>query len=382
LRPKDVGTVKRTLIIFLLTAVHAAMAAGPESVGTADRSLWPQAISSPAAFDRASRAEMLVFAATLSETSRQAPEAMEAAFRIKKVNPASVQKVTNDLAARILANWAKASKSCGKGELFCPTARDFEDLASAGRAMAAGLPPEYRNWHANAQQFHQKYVNELLRLAALFPAVTSEIDVFSSLERTGFELPDKQFLLTFDDGPTDKGGTTDKLLEILKSNGLHASFYMLGERLQARIKQSDTTSLAASYQGQCVAMHGWKHDSHAKIEAWQQSVLDTRDLVKATFPRQYTPWFRPPYGQRKPDSGDFFRKNDLGVALWNIDSQDWNSHVDGMAAAQRVYTLLLLWRHGVVLFHDVHDKALTAVPWLLEHGKGAGITWQDCATYH
>jgi peptidoglycan-N-acetylglucosamine deacetylase len=373
--------MKNAIVITLLMFVPATWAAGPESVGTADRSLWPQSISSPAAFDRASRAEMLVFAAILSESSVQGPAAMQAAFRIKHVNQASVEKVTKELAARIMMNWALAAKTCDKSELFCPAARDFKDLAAAGLTMTNSLPPEYRNWHANAEQFHQKYANELLRLAALFPAVTSEIDVFSPEERNGFELPDKRFLLTFDDGPTDKGGTTDKLLEILKSNDLHASFYVLGERLEARLEQSDPSSLVASFQGQCVALHGWKHDSHAKIENWQQSVLDTRDLVKATFPRQYTPWFRPPYGQRKPDSGEFFRKNALGVALWNIDSQDWNSHVSGMDAAQRVYTLLLLWRHGVVLFHDVHDKALTAVPWLLEHGKGVGITWQDCSTY-
>ena len=106
-----------------------------------------------------------------------------------------------ELAARTMTNWTLAAKSCDKSEPFCPTVRDFKDLAAAGMAMANSLPPEYRNWHANAQQFHQKYVNELLRLAALFPAVTSEIDVFSPLERKGFELPDKQFLLTFDDGP-------------------------------------------------------------------------------------------------------------------------------------------------------------------------------------
>ena len=375
--------MKKAILITLLMCGSGPRAAGPESVGVADRVLWPRAVSSPAAFDRASRAEMLVFAALLSDTAKQEPAQLQAAFRIKQVNQASVERVTKDLANRIMTNWALASTSCGKSksEPFCPAVHDFRELAAAGMAMEGSLPPEYRRWHVNAKQFHQKYVNEQLRLAALFPAVTSEIDVFSTVERSGVELPDRHFLLTFDDGPTDKGGTTDKLLGILNQNDLHASFYMLGERLEARLKQSDAVSLAAGFRGQCVAMHGWKHESHAKIDNWQQSVLSTRDLLQATFPQQYVPWFRPPYGQRKPDSGEFFQKNGLGVALWNIDSQDWNSHVSGMDAAQRVYTLLLLWRHGVVLFHDVHDKALTAVPWLIEHGKGVGLTWQDCSTY-
>jgi hypothetical protein len=41
----------------------------------------------------------------------------------------------------------------------------------------------------------------------------------------------------------------------------------------------------------------------------------------------------------------------------------------------RVLTLMLLWRHGVVLFHDVHPAARKALPALLDVG---GVTWLDC----
>lgn len=373
--------MKKVIAIFLFIYAYPLFAAGPETIAFSERSLWPEPINSTLAFDRASRAEILVFAEVLSDITQQNDVALQTQLHIKRVNLASVEHIRDKLTARLLKNWQTASASCLSNDMFCQQINTVPEMIAAGKELSGNLPESYHSWYLNARLFHKNYANELIRLAALFPAVSSEIDTFSTLEHDGFELPDRQFLLTFDDGPTHQKGSTDALLSLLAQNNIHASFYMLGERLQARLKQNDPTNLAEIFQGQCTALHGWEHQSHAKWANWQKSVIDTRDLVKATFPQQYRPWFRPPYGQRKPDSADFFKKNDLQVALWNIDSQDWNSHVTGNDAAQRVFTLMLLWRHGVILFHDVHSKALTAVPWLLEHSLDTGISWKDCQTY-
>ena len=71
----------------------------------------------------------------------------------------------------------------------------------------------------------------------------------------------------------------------------------------------------------------------------------------------------------------------LTVALWNIDSQDWNSHISAAEAGQRVLNLMLLWRRGVILFHDIHTKAQQAVPWLINNTQQSGIVWDDCRDY-
>ena len=373
--------MKKLIALLLLIYATSLLAAGPETVAFSNRSLWPDAIDSQPAFDQASRAEILVFAEALSEVATQDTATLKAKLHIKKVNLASVERIRKKLAVHLLENWRAAAKSCDSSDVFCPKINTGQDMVAAGKELAGKLPEPYRAWHGNTNLFHKNYANELIRLAALFPAVTSEIDTFSIIEHDGFELPDRQFLLTFDDGPTNKNGNTDALLSVLNQADLHASFYMLGERLQARLKQNDPSTLAKLFQNQCTALHGWEHQSHAKWAKWQESITKTLALAKATFPKQYSPWFRPPYGQRKPDSEEFFKKQGLQVALWNIDSQDWNNHVSGDDAAQRVFTLMLLWRHGVVLFHDVHPKALVAVPWLLEHTSGTGVSWKDCQTY-
>lgn len=367
----------------LSTAVLAlpVLAAGPEAVAQADRSLWPEAMTSSSSFDKASRAEILVFAGALAEVAAQDDAALKEQLKIKQVDRGSVQKVQKRLLTQLLANWKQATTTCTSTELFCPAVNSADSLLAASHALTAQLPGQYRPWYDNALAFHKRYAGELVRLAALFPRISSEIDTFSSVEKDGSELPDRHFLLTFDDGPTNKNGSTDDLLPILDKAGLHATFYMLGERLEARLKQDSAASLQQGYAKQCVAMHGWQHQSHAKWSEWQSSVLKTRDLAKQTFPKQYRPWFRPPYGQRQSDSGAFFSSNGLGVALWNIDSQDWNNHVKASNAGQRVFTLMLLWRHGVILFHDIHPKAIDAVPWLLANTAKTGVVWDDCRSY-
>lgn len=374
--------MKRWLAGLCLAVVAlSGQAAGPQTVAQSDRSLWPEPLNSSANFDRASRAEMLVFADALTGTTTQSDALLKEQLHLKQLDRESIQSIQKRLLDQLWVNWQQAASSCKAGDAFCPSFSSVEALVAASHTLATQMPVKYRPWYDNAQAFHQAYAGELVRLAALFPKTSSEISTFSAIEHNGFELPDRHFLLTFDDGPTNAQGNTDHLLPLLDKSGLHATFYLLGERLADRLNHTPAPSLQQAYAQQCVAMHGWQHQSHAKWSDWQKSVLDTRDLVKQTFPSQYRAWFRPPYGQRLSDSGSFFSHQGLQVALWNIDSQDWNSHVKAADAGQRVLTLMLLWRRGVILFHDIHAKAEVAVPWLLNNTAQAGVVWQDCHGY-
>lgn len=367
--------------LLALLQINSAGAAGPEAIGRIDRALWPEKIESPETYDRASRAEILVFSAALAEVSALDESQLKTELRIKSADVAAVKRVRDRLAQLLLQNYQAASKTCSTDGQFCPPVASPAALFAAARALDAAVPAKYLPWFENARLFHRRYAGELVRLAALFPKVSSEIDVFNSDERQGFELADGHFLLTFDDGPSSKAGNTDLLIGTLAQYSVHATFYVLGERLEARKQVQGAAAMQTLYDGHCVALHGWQHQSHVKWAAWQTSILDTQRLAKEIFPTAYRPFFRPPYGQRRNDSGPFFSANGLQVGLWNIDSQDWNNKVTGSDAAQRVLTLMLLWRRGVVLFHDVHNKAQVAVPWLLKQTRSAGVTWDDCRQY-
>ena len=371
--------MKRWMFGALCALAPAVHAAGPSAVATIDRALWPEATTTTAAFDRASRAEILAFAHALTESQNDGDDALKTRLGIKEIDRASFERVRERLWKELARNYAAASKRCAKDDVFCAPAADAAALRALAQGFTAVPDAKYQAWYDSAAAFHRAYRDELLRLAALFGRTNSEIDTLNDNERRGEELPDKQFELTFDDGPSRSGGTSDAVAAMLKQQSLSATFYVLGERLEERIKAN--AQPAALYEGQCVGMHGWTHKSHARWDQWQDSVSRVTALVKATVPDAYVPMFRPPYGQRTTDSGEWFKQQGLKVALWNIDSQDWSAKIDADQVGGRVLTLMLLWRRGVVLFHDVHPKAAKAVPWIVAQTKGAGVVFGDCRQY-
>ncbi|EJM76041.1 hypothetical protein PMI29_00160, partial [Pseudomonas sp. GM49] len=111
---------------------------------------------------------------------------------------------------------------------------------------------------------------------------------------------------------------------------------------------------------------------------WQDSVRRSAELVKSKLPENYVPLFRPPDGQRRSDAEGFFKAQGLQVALWDIDAQDGAGKLKGNPSAQRVLTLMLLWRHGVINFNVKQDGVKTALPWLVTQTAPVGIGWEDC----
>ncbi|MGO0999778.1 polysaccharide deacetylase family protein [Lysobacter sp. CA196] len=357
-----------------------AQAAGPSAVASADRTTWPQALNTPAAFDRASRAEILAFAHELAASETLDEAALLARLKLKQIDRASLDKIRARFWQRLSANYRLASRSCTPREAFCAAADDAVALRRLAEAFDAAPQPAYAAWRADAARFHRIYLDETLRLAALFPRVSSEIDTYSAAELDGSELRDRQFLLSFDDGPSAPGGNTDRLLATLRQAGLDATFFVVGESLQRRFGAAPARPTDL-YAGMCVASHGWEHQSHARWPQWQDSVIRSDALVRSATGSAYVPLFRPPYGQRRADSGPFFAQQGLRVALWSIDSQDWNAKVSAVEVQGRLLSLMLLWRHGTILFHDIHDKARIAVPGLLQRTRGAGLHWLDCKDY-
>lgn len=275
----------------------------------------------------------------------------------------------------LVENFNAANSTCGKKSEYCQSVSSYEDLTKFAGTITASIPENLKAWNNTEQKFYEQYIYEQMRLAALFPEITSEIDTFSDAEITGSNLPDKHFLLSFDDGPTLPNGHTDTVIVTLKSLDINGTFFILGDHVQADLKKEDSKTLADRYKGMCVASHGMEHQSHAKWDQWKTSMEQSSQLFKKTFGNAYIAWFRPPYGQRLPESqGLFFDK----TILWNIDSQDWSSKINAAQVGDRVLSLMLLWRRGIILFHDIHSKAAPELPLLIQNTQGSGIKWMDC----
>ena len=167
----------------------------------------------------------------------------------------------------------------------------------------------------------------------------------------------------------------------MRARDAHGVFFVLGDALETRQGKTSPASLKALYEGQCVGSHGQKHVSHQKLATWKESLEGSRGLVSGLgLSGTQKVLFRPPYGQRTEELTRFLAAQGGEVMLWNIDSQDWNATVAPGPTGDRVVTLMLLWRRGIVLFHDVHNKVHEAVPRLLDFAQATGLTWKDCHT--
>ena len=155
---------------------------------------------------------------------------------------------------------------------------------------------------------------------------------------------------------------------LLNAQGIHAGFFVLGENLQSRLLKSRPEGVRKLYAEQCLWSHGYVHKSHQSYKEWKNSLSKTEQLISSVKTNSKI-FFRPPYGQRHVELMRYLEQHTSRAILWNMDSQDWHSRMSGDDVLARVQKLMLAWRKGIILFHDIHPKGLKALPALVEAMK-------------
>ncbi|VVP33825.1 hypothetical protein PS900_04499 [Pseudomonas fluorescens] len=352
--------------------------AAPSDVATLDRSTWPEKLGNPTLFDVASRAEILMFSSVLLTSEALDEPALAQRLGLRTINLESVNRVRQRMWQRLLANYNFAQQSCDQDASFCFLVEDLPTLREQAAKFQVGADSYYIKWAEPSRVFHTQYLDEQLRKAALFPQTSSEVDHFGDYERSGDGMHDRLFLLTFDSAANAVPDNTAWVSEYLRKSNLSGTFFVLGKDIQASLAEHTVSNLQATYSSQCIGVQGWEFRSHSHWQDWQDSVRRSAELVKSKLPENYVPLFRPPDGQRRSDAEVFFKTQGLQVALWDIDAQDGAGKLKGNPSAQRVLTLMLLWRHGVINFNVKQDAVKTALPWLVTQTAPVGIGWEDC----
>lgn len=173
----------------------------------------------------------------------------------------------------------------------------------------------------------------------------------------------KLLMLTFDDGPSKY---TPKLLEILKENNIHATFFVLGEQAK---KFPDI--LAKEYTNEnLVCIHSYTHKFFTKIpkEEVLEQISLTRDIIYEI--TNYTPeYIRIPYGITNSEVDKILKENNLENILWNVDSLDWKykdknntvSHIKNKVTG-----------NDIILMHDILQSTIDATQELIPYYKNLG----------
>jgi peptidoglycan/xylan/chitin deacetylase (PgdA/CDA1 family) len=227
----------------------------------------------------------------------------------------------------------------------------------------------------------QGYLAALKRLqpkAGAPPPPPAQAAKPSFREISGRELPDKVLVLTFDDGPHRV--YTEEIKAILQHYQTPAVFFEVGRNLGSvdaagAVKLGGLWNLTEDLAkgGFLIGNHSY---THAQLNKETGQPLDVEigetDRLLAAIPGAHSHLFRFPYGARTPVQLEALEGYHLRSVLWNIDSLDWADPVPS-SVADRVLRLVAEEKRGIILFHDIHDRAGKVLPGLVEQLR-AGAT--------
>jgi peptidoglycan/xylan/chitin deacetylase (PgdA/CDA1 family) len=196
-------------------------------------------------------------------------------------------------------------------------------------------------------------------------------------EINGRELPEKVLVLSFDDGPHRV--YTGEIKAILQQGHAPAVFFEVGRNLgsvaaDGTVKLGPLAPLTEDLvrSGYVIGNHSFSHAQLSK-ETGPSLDLEIRepDLLLRAIPGAHSNLFRFPYGARTAIQLQALQTYHLRSVLWNIDSLDWADPVPS-SVADRVLRTVAEEKRGIILFHDIHDRAGKVLPALLERLRGEG----------
>ena len=133
-----------------------------------DRTGWPDAMTSRANVDTASRAEVLMFGKALLASEMLDEQSLKQRLGVQDVKLKSVRRVRDGLWDRLLITYRGASQNCD-GEPFCPRVRSVADLRQLAAAFTGEISPAHVVWVSKSQTVHEQALNDQLRVAVLVP---------------------------------------------------------------------------------------------------------------------------------------------------------------------------------------------------------------------
>ncbi|WP_420038022.1 polysaccharide deacetylase family protein [Streptomyces sp. cg28] len=173
--------------------------------------------------------------------------------------------------------------------------------------------------------------------------------------------------LTFDGGPS---APTPKLLDVLKKEKVHATFFLQGKGHTEKYPQTIRRMAAEGHE---IGNHTWSHKDLTKLDEKQiraeiEPVQD--DIEKATgkTPRL----MRPPHGTTNDDVSKVLKKFGLSQILWSVTAKDFAT-TDTQLITKRV--LDQTHRDGIILLHERYAGTIPAVPGIIKDLRKQGYTF-------
>jgi peptidoglycan/xylan/chitin deacetylase (PgdA/CDA1 family) len=184
-------------------------------------------------------------------------------------------------------------------------------------------------------------------------------------------LVDREVVLTFDDGPLPP--FTPRILDILASQCVHATYFMVGEMA----KQFPALARSVYDAGHTIGTHSMSHPFRFRklsVERGNAEIDNGISAVAAALgePDRVAPFFRFP-GFGHTDAAQEHAAS-RGLMVWGADvpADDWH-RLGAREVARRAVQRLERKGKGILLLHDIHERTVQALPFIFEELKARGF---------
>jgi len=163
--------------------------------------------------------------------------------------------------------------------------------------------------------------------------------VHHSIEASGHEIA-----LTFDDGPDQT--YTPQLLDLLKAENIHATFFLVAERAQTHpeiVKRMIN-------EGHAIGLHSLSHRGFW-LETPRQTRLDFEESIEIFQSLDVDLiGFRPPWGTFNLLTSHYANQADLPIYLWTRNAKDWKIESSANDIVERISDQLA--NGEIIVLHD------------------------------
>jgi len=184
---------------------------------------------------------------------------------------------------------------------------------------------------------------------------------------------EKLIALTFDDGPNEP--YTSQVLEILREDGIHATFFLIGKNVQV----SPETAKKIAEDGHVIGNHSYSHSLFLAAEPsnYQKRQIDQDERIIEQATGSHCTLFRPPRGIHSPWLLGAAAKRGLVSVGWSEDAKDWTNVSSAKIAAEIIRKArpgnIILLHDGLNLKHGVdRSKIVDALPNIIASLKARG----------
>ncbi len=190
--------------------------------------------------------------------------------------------------------------------------------------------------------------------------------------RETLPLNDGEVVLTFDDGPLPKN--SNQILEILASQCVKATFFMVGQ--QAKANPEGVRKVRDA--GHTVATHSQSHPYNMhRLSAERTSAEIDDGIANVTAAlgeggaAAMSPFFRIPGLARNDAIEEHTRSK--GLQIWSADfpADDWR-HISSARVYDLAMSRLAAKGKGILLLHDIQARTVAALPKILQTLKARG----------